>query len=660
MRFETTPEEPEAMSDAALANRRLIGGILVSLLLHAIILSLQFGIPGLDLPSLEAPWKERRTAIEPLQVEIASPAPQALPVKPTPSVTATELFKLPTPVLPAPIPKASVPPHSGIQLVPPLAKIEPVTVKKSSKPVKPKASTSTPPAPTVKRVLPPAESPTRIIAQDQVKNEDFVVPLTSEEELQRRAEDKKENKQKSEAIPEDAIIDKNADPELMAEQKRQDELKKLEQEKLLAEQKREADIQQKKIAQAAKEKLREQEEQLAQQVAQQKAIQEKMAQEKLAQESLQKDRERAIEELLRETKRQELLTQETLKQEEQRRQAEQKRQRQLAQEQEQQKQEALAQAQLRQKQQEEQAERKRALEIAERKKAEELEAQKLAAQLEQKLQEQRLAEQKVLEQKALEQKLAEQRANEQKIAQQKLAEQKLAEQKAAEQKQAEQKALADASARANAEREAAAANAANGANGANAARSAAAKGSSDSAGQGKGGANNAAGNANLPSSLGKGDLASRLREQARNGDMFKAAPATPSNGKLADDSRSRRRSFLGAYDKEVPLRMYVDSLKQKMERNGNLIYEKRSLSDIEHNVLINMVIRSDGTIEEVIIMRTSGNRAIDEKARNIIMANAPFSVFPPTLAAKYDVIEIQRVWSFGDRLRILEDLPPSF
>ncbi|MFZ6801363.1 TonB C-terminal domain-containing protein [Undibacterium sp. Di24W] len=659
MRFETIPEEPEEMSDTALANRRLIGGILVSLLLHAIILSLQFGIPGLDLPSLEAPWKERRTAIEPLQIEIANPAPQALPVKPTPSVTTPELFKLPTPVLPAPIPKASEPPHSGIQLVAPLAKVEPVAVKKITKPSKTKAPAATPPPRTVKRVLPPAESPTRIIAQDQVKNDDFVVPLTSEEELQRRAEDKKENKQKAEAIPEDAIIDKNADPDLLAEQKRQDELKKIEQEKVLQEQKREADLQQKKLAQAAKEKLRQQEEQLAQQIAQQKATQEKMAQERLAQETVQRERERAIEEMLRETKRQELLTQETLKQEEQRRQAEQKRLRQLAQEQEQQKQEALAQAQLRQKQQEE-SEKKRALEIAERKRAEELEAQKLAAQIEQKLQEQRLAEQKVLEQK-----LAEQRANEQKIAQQKLADQKIAEQKLAEQKQAEQraaeqklaeqKALAEATARANAEREAAAATAA-----ANAARLAAGKGNTDSTGQGKGGGNNAAGNANLASSLGKGDLASRLREQARSGDLFKSAPATPSNGKLPDDSRSRRRSFLGAYDKEVPLRMYVDSLKQKMERNGNLIYEKRSLSDIEHNVLINMVIRSDGSIEDVTIMRTSGNRAIDEKARNIIMANAPFSVFPPTLAAKYDVIEIQRVWSFGDRLRILEDLPPSF
>ncbi len=180
-------------------------------------------------------------------------------------------------------------------------------------------------------------------------------------------------------------------------------------------------------------------------------------------------------------------------------------------------------------------------------------------------------------------------------------------------------------------------------------------GSKDLLGQGKGNGANA--NSGLSSNLSGGDLASRLREQARSGDLFKSAP---SNSRATDEKPSRRRSFLGAYDKEVPLRMYVDSLKQKLERNGNLIYERRTLSDVEHNVLVNMVVRSDGSIEEVTILRTSGSRAIDEKAKNIIMANAPFSAFPPALALKYDVIEIQRVWSFGDRLRILDNLPSSF
>lgn len=683
MRFESTIEEPEHISDAAVANRRLYGGIVVSLLVHAIVLSLQFGIPGLDFPSLEAPWKEKRTAMDALQVQIASPAPKALSVPPTPAVTKPELFKLPTPILPAPVPKTVTEPKpnssakqetKGIQLIAPLAQAPtPVTDAKLQK--KNKSKPSSPPPPSVKRVPPPAQAPTRIIAQDLIVHDDFVVPLTSEEDLLRQAEDKKEVKQKIEAIPEDAIIDKNADLELLAEEKRQEEIKqkKIQQEKiaqelserasaekaraeqdraekarLRAEQKIQAELTQKNLAQAAEEKLKAQ---MEQQMQQQAAEIKRQQAEQLAQQHLLAQREQAAaEEALREAKRQELLTQETLKQEEQRRQAEQKRLRQLALEQEQQKQEALAQAQLRQKQLEEQAEQKRALEIAERQR-QQAEAQRIEAQRQAQIAEQKLAEQKALEQKIQEQRLAEQRAAEQKVleqklAEQKLAEQRLAEQRLAEQRAAEQKAQAEAAARANAEREAAIA-----------ARQNALGNNRDSQGQGRGGNGIELTGKSLASGNGQGDLASRLREQARNSDLFKSAP---SNGKLLDENRSRRRSFLGTYDKEVPLRMYVDGLKQKLERNGNLIHERRTLSDVEHNVLVNMVVRSDGSIEEVVIVRSSGLRSIDEKARNIIMTNAPFAAFPPGLAAKYDVIEIQRVWSFGDKLRILENLPSAF
>lgn len=646
MRFDSKIDEPEELSDHDRANRRLLGGIIISLLLHALALTLQFGIPGLDLPSFEVPWKERRTALEPLQVEIVTPNDQGAKLPPVPAVTSPELFKLPEPVLPPPVPKVASTPVNGIVLVAPRppVKLEEVKISTNAQKVpKTKINPSAPPV--VKRVPPPPAAPTRIIAQERVMVEDFVVPLASNEETERKAEDKKEQKGKLEAIPADALIDKDAETQLIEEQKHaelvakklKEELlqKKLEEQKI-AEQKRQ---EQQKLAQeqALADSLRQQ--------AEREALK-KQELEKIALETVKRERERALEEASKEARKQELLTQETLKQEEQRRQAEQQRLRQLALEQEQQKQVALAQAQQKQKQLEE-AEKQRALEVAERKRLEELAAQKLAAQqlLEQKLQEQKtlekkLAEQKITEQKALEQKLVEQRLAEQKVAEQKATEQKIAEQKVAER----EAALAAANARLNN-------GAANGVN--NGANNSIANRAGNDNGTGSG--NKTTARDVLSAESNRGDLASRLREQARSGDVFKSVAP---NAKILDETnRNRRRSILGAYDKEVPLRMYVDSIKHKLERNGNLIYEKRSLSNIENNVLVNMVIRSDGTIEEVTILRTSGSRSIDEKARNIIMANAPYAVFPPTLAAKYDVIEVQRVWSFGDRLRILEELP---
>ena len=132
-------------------------------------------------------------------------------------------------------------------------------------------------------------------------------------------------------------------------------------------------------------------------------------------------------------------------------------------------------------------------------------------------------------------------------------------------------------------------------------------------------------------------------EQVRSGDLLK--PRSSISG-IDQGKSDRRRSFLGAYDKEVPLRMYVDSVRAKWERNGNLIYEKRSIGNTELSLELAVTIKSDGSVEEVSVIKSSGNRATDERARNIAITNAPYSAFPPALAAKYGVIEVKHVWIF--------------
>ncbi len=69
-----------------------------------------------------------------------------------------------------------------------------------------------------------------------------------------------------------------------------------------------------------------------------------------------------------------------------------------------------------------------------------------------------------------------------------------------------------------------------------------------------------------------------------------------------------------------------------------------------------MAIRSDGSLEDVFIHRSSGVRELDEAMRRIARVNAPYSAFPPALARQYDVIEIRRVWYFEDTLRIMEEM----
>ena len=69
-----------------------------------------------------------------------------------------------------------------------------------------------------------------------------------------------------------------------------------------------------------------------------------------------------------------------------------------------------------------------------------------------------------------------------------------------------------------------------------------------------------------------------------------------------------------------------------------------------------MAIRSDGSLEDVHIHRSSGLRELDEAVRRIARLYAPYSRFPPDLARQYDVIEIRRVWQFDGTLRITEEI----
>jgi TonB family protein len=70
---------------------------------------------------------------------------------------------------------------------------------------------------------------------------------------------------------------------------------------------------------------------------------------------------------------------------------------------------------------------------------------------------------------------------------------------------------------------------------------------------------------------------------------------------------------------------------------------------------VSVAIRSDGSVEDVTIVRSSGHAEVDNAVRRIVRTNARYSAFPPNVAAKYDVIEIRRIWSFAASLKLMEE-----
>jgi outer membrane biosynthesis protein TonB len=68
--------------------------------------------------------------------------------------------------------------------------------------------------------------------------------------------------------------------------------------------------------------------------------------------------------------------------------------------------------------------------------------------------------------------------------------------------------------------------------------------------------------------------------------------------------------------------------------------------------LVTVAIRSDGSVESVTFVSSSGVPSIDEAIRRIVDSQKPYQAFPPALAREYDVILIRRTWHFDMAIRL--------
>ena len=66
-----------------------------------------------------------------------------------------------------------------------------------------------------------------------------------------------------------------------------------------------------------------------------------------------------------------------------------------------------------------------------------------------------------------------------------------------------------------------------------------------------------------------------------------------------------------------------------------------------------MVIKANGDLKQVEVIRSSGQALLDDAARRIVRMAAPYAPFPPNIQRDTDELDITRTWTFtnADRLR---------
>ncbi|MRR50873.1 MAG: energy transducer TonB [Rhodocyclaceae bacterium] len=113
-----------------------------------------------------------------------------------------------------------------------------------------------------------------------------------------------------------------------------------------------------------------------------------------------------------------------------------------------------------------------------------------------------------------------------------------------------------------------------------------------------------------------------------------------------------RKKNIGARTEEYRFAQYVEDWRQKVERVGNLNYPEAAKGKAYGNLVLSVTIKADGSIQQILIDRSSGHKVLDDAARRIVQMASPYSPFTPDIARDTDIIEITRTWTFtsGDRL----------
>ncbi len=108
-----------------------------------------------------------------------------------------------------------------------------------------------------------------------------------------------------------------------------------------------------------------------------------------------------------------------------------------------------------------------------------------------------------------------------------------------------------------------------------------------------------------------------------------------------------KRRFIGARAEEYRFARYVEDWRLKIERVGNMNYpEAARAQKLYGSLLLTVSVRSDGSVEKVEVVRTSGNRILDAAAVKIVEMSGPFAPFPPDIKRDTDVLAITRTWTF--------------
>ncbi len=116
--------------------------------------------------------------------------------------------------------------------------------------------------------------------------------------------------------------------------------------------------------------------------------------------------------------------------------------------------------------------------------------------------------------------------------------------------------------------------------------------------------------------------------------------------KQSMQAKKSRHKFITASTQEYAYAQYMNEWVRKVERVGNANYPEQALLDqLSGQLILTVAIRKNGTIDNITVVKSSGNKVLDRAAVRIVRQAEPFAVLPAT-KDNPETLYITRTWRF--------------
>ena len=141
----------------------------------------------------------------------------------------------------------------------------------------------------------------------------------------------------------------------------------------------------------------------------------------------------------------------------------------------------------------------------------------------------------------------------------------------------------------------------------------------------------------------------RFEQEQRLNQELASLEAELDDQTRALSNRPRVRRLTSVATRESADAAYLHSFLKRLEAVGNKYYPEASIRyGLYGSLRLLVVVRQDGSLEDIRVLKSSGYAVLDEAAIKTVRMAAPFAPFPTELATTTDKLEIIRTWHFEE------------